>query len=196
MRYVSCAVEGGGGVLTECDGCCLFDQYIRSHLSKLLPYSSLSISQEKVCIFFYVKSVEKMVIRYDIGYDDPAIIAFGLRANRVDPDDPAIIAFSRMWIFSNENRVNVNAEDSEEESMEDMALLASMSEEDIELSLLRRIEPFVFCQYCGQYPADFKCYDCYRMNYCSVECADSDYQDHAEDCARLQLSRSDLFCRG
>jgi hypothetical protein len=142
-----------------------------------------------------------MVIRYDIGYEDPAIIAFGLRANRVDLDDPAIIAFSRTWMFgtsnsANENRVNVNEEDSAEESVEDMALLASMSEEDIELSLLRRIEPFVFCQYCGQYPADFKCYDCYRMNYCCVECAECDYQDHAEDCARLQLSRSDLFCRG
>jgi len=142
-----------------------------------------------------------MVIRHDIGYEDPAIIAFGLRANRVDLDDPAIVAFSRMWMFgtfnsATENRVNVNEEDSAEESVEDMALLASMSEEDIELSLLRRIEPFVFCQYCGQYPADFKCYDCYRMNYCSVECADSDYQDHAEDCARLQLSRSDLFCQG
>ena len=142
-----------------------------------------------------------MAARCDIGCDDPAIIAFGVRTNRVDPDDPAIIAFSRTWMFgtsnsANENRVNVNEEDSAEESVEDMALLASMSEEDIELSLLRRIEPFVFCQYCGQYPADFKCYDCYRMNYCCVECADCDFQNHAEDCARLQMSRSDLFCRG
>jgi len=35
-----------------------------------------------------------MAVRCDIGCEDPAIIAFGLRSNRVDPDDPAIIAFS------------------------------------------------------------------------------------------------------
>jgi len=102
-----------------------------------------------------------------------------------------------MWMFGtfnsvDENRMNVSEEDSEG----DIDLLLNMREEDMDLLLLQRIEPFVFCQYCEQYPADLKCYDCNRTNYCCMECADCDSQNHAEECVRLQMSRSDLFCQG
>ena len=72
----------------------------------------------------------------------------------------------------------------------------NLHENDLDLLLLRRIEPVVFCQYCGQYPADFKCYNCWKTKYCSVECYDCDSADHASACAVLQLSRGDLACRG
>ena len=94
-------------------------------------------------------------------------------------DDPAIISFCLMSNEVNENRVSDN-----------------VNENDLNLLLLRRIEPLVFCQYCGQYPADFKCYDCWKTNYCCIECWDCDSRDHAAVCAILQLSRGDLACRG
>ena len=72
----------------------------------------------------------------------------------------------------------------------------NLYENNLDLLLLRRIEPVVFCQYCGQYPAHFKCYDCWKTNYCCIECWDCDYADHANACAILQLSRGDLACRG
>jgi len=111
-----------------------------------------------------------MATSWDISCDDPAIIDFCLMSNSVDHDDPAIIAFSRMWNGVDEN--------------------------DMNLLLLQQIEPLVFCEYCGQYPANFKCYDCYKTNYCCIECWDCDSQDHAADCAFLQIPRGDLACQG
>ena len=97
---------------------------------------------------------------------------------------------------SDEENDGDSSEPPQPESHDADAVNHAVNENDLELLLLRRIDPLVFCQYCGQYPADFKCYDCRKTNYCSIECWDVDYADHTAACAILQLSRGDLACRG
>jgi len=72
-----------------------------------------------------------------------------------------------------------------QDSDDSIEVSPTVNENDLNLLPLRRLEPY--CQYCGQCPADFKCYDCWKTIYCGIECMYCDFRDHAAACALLQL---------